>query len=88
MWRRAVAISSLARAGFLAGAMMGSLALAGCASRPPPPASAAGACDLFEDPRRIVRGATPADQRWISATHEAGIAGCGWERPAADAPGA
>jgi hypothetical protein len=40
-----------------------------------------GECNLFSDPGFAVEGKTPADQRWISKTHETGIAHCGWPRP-------
>jgi hypothetical protein len=45
------------------------------------PASTAGECRIFEQPKHVIRGKTRKDQRWIDTTIERGIAGCNWQRP-------
>ncbi|WP_439392553.1 hypothetical protein ACRQ5Q_24320 [Bradyrhizobium sp. PMVTL-01] len=39
-------------------------------------------CSAFERPLYAVVGKTAYDQLWINRITEAGVAGCGWERPA------
>lgn len=41
---------------------------------------------MLKGPEVAVKGATDFDQRWIDETTEAGIAGLGWQRPAARPP--
>lgn len=48
--------------------------------------SVAGSCAVFERPPYAVRGATPYDQRVADGFVESGVAGCGWQRPAARPP--
>lgn len=42
-----------------------------------------GACSGFVAPPYAVKGKTRYDQQWADTQTEAGIAGCGWERPKA-----
>jgi hypothetical protein len=58
------------------------LALAGCASSRVASVSG-GECRVFERPQYQVLGRADYDQRWIDGNIEAGVAGCGWQRPAA-----
>jgi hypothetical protein len=55
--------------------------LAGCASTKFATLSD-GACKAFPRPEYQVKGATRYDQKWVDETTEAGVAGCGWNRPA------
>ncbi len=40
-----------------------------------------GACSAFVAPPYVVKGRARYDQQWIDTQTEAGVAGCGWERP-------
>lgn len=54
-----------------------------------PGASAAegpGVCSAFERPQYAIAGSTAYDQLWANRITEAGVAGCGWERPAQRPP--
>jgi hypothetical protein len=42
---------------------------------------AGGECRVFEAPPYAVLGRDQYDQRWIDANVEAGVGGCGWQRP-------
>jgi hypothetical protein len=57
------------------------VALAGCAATNGKPASVAGECNLFRDPKFPVQGRRAKDQQWITKTQETGIQNCGWPRP-------
>jgi hypothetical protein len=59
----------------------GLLALTVAACTTTPPATVTGACDVFPEPERVIRGANKPSQRWIDTTIERGIAVCGWDRP-------
>jgi hypothetical protein len=57
---------------------------AGCAGTNLP-ASVSGLSRVFREPPHEIRGATPADQRWIDETIETGSETLGWQvkpRPA------
>lgn len=41
-----------------------------------------GECKVFDRPQFAVLGQTSYDQKWIDGNTEAGIAACGWDRPA------
>lgn len=56
--------------------------LTGCASNERFATLTSGACSAFPRPAYQVRGRTSFDQRWADETTEAGVAGCGWKRPA------
>jgi hypothetical protein len=56
--------------------------LAGCATTSKAPATVQAECSLLRDPGFPVRGSRDKDQKWITRTQEAGIASCGWPRPA------
>lgn len=56
--------------------------LTGCASSTRFATLTNGACSAFPAPAVQIKGRTQADQRWADETTEAGIAGCGWKRPA------
>jgi hypothetical protein len=56
--------------------------LLGACSKDMKPASILGGeCHIFHPPGYIVKGKTRFDNVWIEDTTEAGITGCGWERP-------
>lgn len=40
-----------------------------------------GECKVFDPPPFAVRGLRQYDQDWIDGNIEAGVGGCGWERP-------
>jgi hypothetical protein len=40
-----------------------------------------GACSAFQAPTYVVKGKSRYDQQWVDTQTEAGVAGCGWERP-------
>ena len=40
-----------------------------------------GECRVFERPEYVVKGAAPYDQKWVDGNIEAGVSGCGWDRP-------
>jgi hypothetical protein len=42
-----------------------------------------GVCSAFERPQYAIVGKTAYDQLWANRITEAGVAGCGWDRPAA-----
>ncbi|WP_040308467.1 hypothetical protein [Afipia felis] len=46
----------------------------------------AGACAAFDRPQFRVLGKTDYDQQWVDKQTEAGVAGCGWERPSERPP--
>lgn len=46
----------------------------------------AGACAAFDRPAFRVLGKTDYDQQWVDKQTEAGVAGCGWERPSERPP--
>lgn len=58
------------------------LMLAGCQTIGPASVKG-GECRIFERPQFAVRGLRPYDQDWIDGNVEAGVGGCGWERPKA-----
>jgi hypothetical protein len=60
--------------------LFAALALGGCGTLAP--ATVKGECDVFRDPGFAVQGRRLADKQWIGRTQEAGIAVCGWKRPA------
>jgi hypothetical protein len=41
-----------------------------------------GACKAFPEPKQQMYGVAAVDQQYIDESTEAGIAACGWERPA------
>lgn len=56
--------------------------LSGCAGTGPA-SIAGGDCRIWERPQYVVLGRRAYDQQWIDGNIEAGVAGCGWKRPAA-----
>ena len=63
-------------------APIGVLALTMAACGTLRPASVGGGeCRVFERPEYAVLGQTGYDQNWIDSNTEAGVAGCGWQRP-------
>lgn len=56
--------------------------LTGCASNKEFATLTGGACSAFPEPAYQIKGRTKTDQRWADETTEAGVAGCGWKRPA------
>lgn len=62
-------------------AVAGALFLAGCASGERFATITDGACKAFEAPEHEIRGRTRHDDAWIAKQTEAGVTGCGWERP-------
>lgn len=55
--------------------------MAGCAGTSLPASVKGGECRVFERPEYAVRGKRPYDQDWIDGNIEAGVGGCGWQRP-------
>jgi hypothetical protein len=60
--------------------------LAGCAGTRLPASVKGGECRVFERPEFVVLGKRQYDQRWIDGNVEAGVGGCGWQRPAKRPP--
>jgi hypothetical protein len=60
--------------------------LAGCAGTRLPASVKGGECRVFERPEYAVLGKRQYDQRWIDGNVEAGVGGCGWQRPAKRPP--
>jgi hypothetical protein len=58
------------------------MSLTGCASNRQFATLTGGACSAFPAPTVQIKGRTSMDQRWADETTEAGVAGCGWKRPA------
>ena len=57
------------------------LTMAACGTSKPASVSG-GECRVFERPQYVVLGRTSYDQNWIDGNTEAGVAACGWDRPA------
>lgn len=55
--------------------------LTGCADKDRFATLIGGACQGFEQPEYQIKGKTAYDQKWADKQTEAGVAGCGWERP-------